>query len=82
MNTSYPDFTDGKYTLAEIEAWCNKYDVQFIPVYEETSEYPAGKIYKQSQTKGTTVMGGQTLKIYIASEPEQEEELGEDEIED
>ena len=82
MNTSYPDFTDGKYTLAEIEAWCNKYDVQFIPVYEETSEYPAGKIYKQSQTKGTTVMGGQTLKIYIASEPEQDEEMGEDEIED
>ena len=81
MNTSYPDFTNGKYTLEDIKSWCNKYNVTFEPEYEETAEYPAGTIFKQSQTKGTTVMSGQTLKIYIASEPEQEEEPGEGEDE-
>jgi beta-lactam-binding protein with PASTA domain len=82
MNTSYPDFTAGKYSLKEIEAWCVKYNVTLLTAYEETSEYPAGTIYKQSQTKGTTVLSGQTLTIYIASEPVVEDDVSDEDLED
>ena len=82
MNTAYPDFTNGKYTIKEIEAWCVKYNVTLLKIDEETAEYPAGTIYKQSQTVGTTVMSGQTLKIYIAQEPLVDEEEDEETLED
>ncbi len=69
MNTEYPDFTTNDYTLKQIEEWCEKYGVEFLePIYTETDEYPAGTIYDQSQKKGTTVVKGQTLRIYIAEE--------------
>ena len=67
MNTTYPDFTDGTYTLEKIQAWCDKYSVQFAePSYDMTNEYEEGKIYKQNPQPGTRVQTGQTLRIYIA----------------
>ena len=67
MNTTYPDFTDGTWTLEKIQAWCDKYSVQFAePSYDMTNEYPEGKIYKQNPAPGTRVQTGQTLRIYIA----------------
>lgn len=68
MTTTYPDFTKGKYSLKEIEAWCEKYSVELLPVYQQTDEYPAGTIYEQNQKAGSTVTSGQTLKIYISEE--------------
>ncbi|MCR4581404.1 MAG: PASTA domain-containing protein [Bacilli bacterium] len=66
MNTTYPDFSEG-YTLAKIQEWCDKYSVEFPePSYDLTNEYPEGKIYKQSPAAGTRVQTGQSLKIYIA----------------
>lgn len=66
--TEYEDFTKGKYTLKDIQAWCDKYGVTLLPIYEETSEFEAGTIMSQSQKPGTTVRSGETLKIYIAEE--------------
>ncbi len=68
MNTVYPDFTKGKYTLKEIEAWGEKYGVEILTFYEKTDEYKAGTIYDQSQKPGTTVMKNSTLNLYIAEE--------------
>jgi serine/threonine-protein kinase len=65
--STYPDFTNG-YSLTEITAWCEKYGVDLVPVYNETDEYAAGTIYSQSQQAGSNVMSGQVLKIYIAEE--------------
>lgn len=66
--TEYLDFTKGSYTLKDIEAWCDKYGVTLLPIYEETSEFEAGTIFNQSQKAGSTVRSGETLKIYIAQE--------------
>ena len=73
MSTTYPDFTDGSYSLSEIEAWCEKYGVTLLPVYNQTDEYPAGTIYDQSQEAGSNVMNGQTLRLYISEEVAVEE---------
>ena len=66
MNTTYPDFTQG-YTLNQIQKLCEKYSVDFAqPSYDITNEYPEGTIYKQSPAAGTRVQTGQSLKVYIA----------------
>ena len=66
MNTTYPDFTKD-YSLEQIQKWCDKYSVEFAnPSYDMTNEYEEGTIYKQSPAAGTRVQTGQTLKIYIA----------------
>jgi serine/threonine-protein kinase len=67
MNTTYPDFTDGSWTLEKIQQWCDKYSVKFAdPSYDMTNDYAEGTIYKQYPTTGTRVQTGQTLKINVA----------------
>lgn len=78
MTSSYPDFTTGDYSLKEIEAWCEKYGVTLITIYNPTDEYPAGTIYEQSQKFGANVLNGHTLKIYIAEEVPDEDMTAEE----
>ena len=66
LSTVYPDFTNGNYSLSDIEKWCDKHGVVLSTSYVETDAHPQGKIYAQSITAGTTVMTGQSLKITIA----------------
>lgn len=79
MTAVYPDFTENKMSLKEIEAWCEKYSIELLPVYTETDEYKAGTIYDQSQPADSDVYSGQTLKIYIAQELINEDPEGEGE---
>ena len=74
MTTKYPDFTTGKYSLTEIQAWCETYGITYTEVYDQTSDYPAGTIYSQSMPAGTIVSSGQRLTIHIA------ESLSDDEV--
>lgn len=78
LSGSYPDFTSGEYSLRDIEAWCDKYSVKLLPIYNQTSDYEPGKIYEQSQKAGTNVISGQTLKIYIAEEIADDDTQAED----
>lgn len=73
--SDYPDFTTGSYSLKEIEAWCEKYSITLVPVYNPTDEYAPGTIYDQSQKAGTSAMPNQTLKIYIAEEIASEDDI-------
>ncbi len=67
MNTTYPDFTDGTWSLEKIQAWCDKYSVTYVePSYNMTNDYPEGKIYKQTPAAGTRVQTGQRLQLSIA----------------
>jgi serine/threonine-protein kinase len=68
IDDTYPDFTSGKYTLSQIEEWCNDYGITLKTNYVETSEYSAGTIYSQSKNTGSKVVAGQTLEINIAQE--------------
>lgn len=73
--SDYPDFTTGEYSLKEIEAWCEKYSISLDIIYNPDANKPAGTIYEQSQRPGTSAMPNQTLKIYIAEEPETDGDL-------
>ena len=64
----YPDFTNGEYTLKDIQNFAEKYEIELVIEYTETNEYEIGTIYSQSKDPGTIVASGSTLKIYIATE--------------
>ena len=66
--TEYPDFTDGSWSITDIETFCKTYGITLSKEYRETSAYTPGQIISQSRGKGTKVMPT-TLKIVIASSP-------------
>jgi len=68
MTAEYPDFTSNEYTLKDIEAFAEKYELELNISYEETSDYEAGTIISQSREAGSTVISGMSLKIVIATE--------------
>ena len=67
--TEYPDFTDGSWSISDIETFCKTYSITLTKDYQQTSEYTPGKIISQSRAKGTKVMPT-TLKIVIAKAPD------------
>lgn len=71
----YPDFTSGEYSLKDIENFANKYGINLSIEYTETNEYEVGKIYKQSRDAGSVVTKNAELKIYIASEATNQEDI-------
>ena len=79
IETNYPDFTDGTYTIQDVQAFCDQYNV--ILKTQETDTCDVGKICRQSRGAGTTVLSNTTLTIYVGTdsdndvEPE-EEDLG------
>ena len=75
IDDAYPDFTSGKYTLTQIEDWCNEYGVTLKTNYVETNDYSAGTIYSQSKNAGAKVVTGQTLEINIAQEASENGEV-------
>ena len=68
-DTEYPDFTDGTWSLTDIETFCKTYGITLTKEYRETNEYTPGKIISQSRAKGTKVMTTK-LKIVISKEIE------------
>ena len=62
----YPDFTDGSYTLEQVQAFCDEHNVTLKVTYEASSSYNPGTIFYQSRAKGFTVTEGTTLTIKIA----------------
>ena len=68
LTEAYPDFTTGEYSLSDITAFCEKYNLTLKTEYVQTSEYEAGTIIKQNRPKGSEIISGYTLTITIAEE--------------
>ncbi len=64
----YPDFTDGTWTVDDINAFAKKYDLTVDFKYKSKAGYQEGEIISQSRASGTTVTSGVTITIYVASE--------------
>ncbi|MDD3186921.1 MAG: Stk1 family PASTA domain-containing Ser/Thr kinase [Bacilli bacterium] len=71
--TEYPDFTDGTWTIGDIETFCATYDITLTTDYEITDTYTDGAIISQSRAAGSKVMPT-TLRIVVAQTPAEEEE--------
>ena len=63
----YPDFTTG-YTLSDIQAWGEKYNIKIKEEYVQDNSYEPGSIIKQSKPAGSNVVSGMSITITIAEE--------------
>ncbi len=74
----YPDFTDGSYTVEDVQKFCEKYNISLEIKHEENSSYDEGTILKQSRPEGYTITNGTVFMITVASAPEETEEVVDD----
>ena len=63
----YPDFVSEGWSVEEIEAFCEKYNLTLNKNYVESTEYPPGTITRQSRTG--KIVNGVSLTIDITKEP-------------
>lgn len=62
----YPDFKNEDWSVDDIKAFCEEYNLTLTVTYEQTDDYAEGKIIRQSRKAGTEIIKGVSLKIVIA----------------
>ena len=65
----YPNFVEEKWTVEEVEDFCNTYGVKFEKKYQQTTSYEPGAIIRQSRVADSKISKGATLTITIAEAP-------------
>lgn len=65
--TEYPDFVEEAWSVDDVKAFCEQYNLNLSIVYEHTNEYKEGTIIKQSRAAGSTVINKASLKITVAT---------------
>ncbi len=63
---SYPDMVLEEWTVEDVQAFCDKYELKLTIDYIPTTEYEEGKIISQSRTAKTPIIKGATFKIEVA----------------
>lgn len=69
IQEEYPDMVEEGWTLADVEAFCEKYHITLKTEEKETSSHPKGTVVEQSRAAGSPIVEGTTLKVVIAMEP-------------
>ena len=64
--SQYPDFTDGSFTVDDVEAFCTEYNIKLTIDSVPTDEYAEGTIFYQDKPKDYTIIAGQSLRIKVA----------------
>jgi len=76
----YPDFTDGTYSVSDVEDFALNYELTVEVEYVSTDEHEAGKIFYQSKYEGYQIVAGQSFKIKVAQAveeiPDEEDDCG------
>ncbi len=75
VGIAYPDFTDGSYTVADVEEFCKDNNITLKITYTVSDTNLDGTIYEQSRAAGTPAKSGATfiIKVYKNEEPDTEE---------
>lgn len=68
----FPDMNAQGWSLADAEAFCDKYNLIISVEYIDTTEYEEGKIVSQSRAAGSPIAKGTTLKVKVAKKPTEE----------
>ena len=63
IQKTYPDFTDGSYTVEEVQQFCDERNITLKII--TSNAYPEGVIGKQSKNPGYTILAGTDLIIYV-----------------
>ncbi len=64
----YPDFVNEEWSIDDIKAFCDKYNLTLTIAYEQTDDYEPGAIMRQSRAAKTKIVNGASLKITVAKE--------------
>ncbi len=65
--SKYPNFTDGSYSVEEVEAFCKEHNVELKVIEEINNNYADGTIFEQNRPEGYTIISsGATLTIKVA----------------
>lgn len=67
--TEYPDFVNESWSVNDIQAFCDEYNINLSIEYKETSDYSEGTIISQSRAAESRVMSNTSLKIVVATAP-------------
>ena len=79
VGEAYPDFTDGSYTVADVEDFCEEHNITLEIKYTVSDTSMAGTILKQSREAGSTVSSGAKFTITVAENEEPVENESSDE---
>lgn len=78
VEVKYPNFTNGSYTIADVEKFCKDNDLTLEIKYQQDETVPEGTILKQDRLANTIVVPGIKFTITVSKLPETEEQ-GEEE---
>ena len=68
---TFPDMVEEGWSVSDVEAFCNKYELILEKVEQETSAYQEGTVIGQSRTMGSSIIKGTTLRITVAIKPKE-----------
>lgn len=69
----YPDMVLEGWTVEDVQAFCDRYNIKLTINYVKTKEQEPGTLLSQSRTAKTPIINGSTLKIEVAEESDEEE---------
>ncbi len=61
----YPDFTDGSYTVSDVESFCEEHNLKLTIKKTTTGNYMNGTIISQSRVAGGIVKSGASFSITV-----------------
>ncbi len=70
--TTYPDFSDGTWTIEKVEAFCKENNITLKQKTIKSNEYPKGTIIAQDRAEDTKVVAGVTLTITVSETVEEQ----------
>jgi serine/threonine-protein kinase len=79
LEVKYPDFTDGSYTIEDVEEFCEKNDLTIEVKYQEDETVSEGTIIRQSRPADTVVVPGIKFTITVSTLPVTDDETTEGE---
>ena len=57
------------WSLEDVKAFCDKYDIKLTHTEVETTKKDPGKVLTQSRAPGSPIVKGSTLRVEIAKAP-------------
>ena len=65
----YPNMVEDGWTVDDVKAFCEKYNITLKIDYQSTSDYTEGTLISQSRSPKTPIVSGSNLKIVVAQAP-------------
>ena len=67
----FPNMVEEGWSLADVKAFCEKYELKLKEEAVETTAYAEGTVISQSRTEGTPIVKGTELKVGVATKPKE-----------